>query len=302
MRVREPGKIAEGLWFLGEEETCVYLLEGERESIILSGGMSYIAPTVLRQFSDFGIDQDRIRRLLILHAHFDHVGIVPLLKKRIPDLEILASARAWELLGEDRVIQTINEFSRLVARARGRLGAYDEYELEWRPGVTGSTVKEGDRIELGGVSVRIFETPGHSSCSISAYVPELKALFASDGGGIPYRDTIISSGNSNYTRYQESLEKLRDLEVDYACADHYGYIKGEEARSFISDSIREAARRRADMERVYLQTRDIEKAVEEMAQAFQRENPDYIIAPEINRGIYRQMIRHIAGVIEGRDS
>ncbi|MBW1680444.1 MAG: MBL fold metallo-hydrolase [Deltaproteobacteria bacterium] len=302
MRVREPGKIAEGLWFLGEEETCVYLLEGERESMILSGGMSYIAPTVLRQFSDFGIDQDRIRRLLILHAHFDHVGIVPLLKKRIPDLEILASARAWELLGEDRVIQTINEFSRLVARARGRLGAYDEYELEWRPGVTGSTVKEGDRIELGGVSVRIFETPGHSSCSISAYVPELKALFASDGGGIPYRDTIISSGNSNYTRYQESLEKLRDLEVDYACADHYGYIKGEEARSFISDSIREAARRRADMERVYLQTRDIEKAVEEMAQAFQRENPDYIIAPEINRGIYRQMIRHIAGVIEGRDS
>ncbi|MBW2101459.1 MAG: MBL fold metallo-hydrolase [Deltaproteobacteria bacterium] len=302
MRVREPGKIAEGLWFLGEEETCVYLLEGERESMILSGGMSYIAPTVLRQFSDFGIDQDRIRRLLILHAHFDHVGIVPLLKKRIPDLEILASARSWELLGEDRVIQTINEFSRLVARARGRLGAYDEYELEWRPGVTGSTVKEGDRIELGGVSVRIFETPGHSSCSISAYVPELKALFASDGGGIPYRDTIISSGNSNYTRYQESLEKLRDLEVDYACADHYGYIKGEEARSFISDSIREAARRRADMERVYLQTRDIEKAVEEMAQAFQRENPDYIIAPEINRGIYRQMIRHIAGVIEGRDS
>lgn len=302
MRVREPGKIAEGLWFLGEEESCVYLLEGERESMILSGGMSYIAPTVLRQFSDFGIDQDRIRRLLILHAHFDHVGIVPLLKKRIPDLEILASARAWELLGEDRVIQTINEFSRLVARARGRLGAYDEYELEWRPGVTGSTVKEGDRIELGGVSVRIFETPGHSSCSISAYVPELKALFASDGGGIPYRDTIISSGNSNYTRYQESLEKLRDLEVDYACADHYGYIKGEEARSFISDSIREAARRRADMERVYLQTRDIEKAVEEMAQAFQRENPDYIIAPEINRGIYRQMIRHIAGVIEGRDS
>ena len=147
MRVREPGKIAEGLWFLGEEESCVYLLEGERESMILSGGMSYIAPTVLRQFSDFGIDQDRIRRLLILHAHFDHVGIVPLLKKRIPDLEILASARAWELLGEDRVIQTINEFSRLVARARGRLGAYDEYELEWRPGVTGSTVKEGDRIE-----------------------------------------------------------------------------------------------------------------------------------------------------------
>jgi hypothetical protein len=38
MRIREPGKIAEGLYLFGLEESCIYLLEGRNESIIINGG------------------------------------------------------------------------------------------------------------------------------------------------------------------------------------------------------------------------------------------------------------------------
>ena len=44
MRNRHPGKIRDGLWYLGHEETGVYLLEGAVESIVISGGMSYFKP------------------------------------------------------------------------------------------------------------------------------------------------------------------------------------------------------------------------------------------------------------------
>jgi glyoxylase-like metal-dependent hydrolase (beta-lactamase superfamily II) len=300
MRIRKPGKVREGIWCLGREESGVYLLEGDDSSMIISGGMSYIVSDILQQFNEFGIDEKRMKKLLILHSHFDHVGIVPFIKRRHPKIEVYASQRGWEVLQMDKAILTINEFGRNVARRMGKGDVYSAYDLEWRKDVSGTTIREGDRIDLGGLEISILEIPGHSSCCIAAYVPELKALFPTDGGGIPFDKTIVSSGNSNYTQYQQSLERLKDLEVDYYCADHYGYVTGAEAREFISRSIESAKKNRAWMEEVYRSTRDIDAAAQELTSSFYQENPDYFLSPEIFLDVYRQMVRHMATVMEGK--
>jgi len=300
MRIRKPGKIIERLWFLGREESCVYLLEGNDGSMIVSGGMSYIVPDLLRQFKEFGIDEERIQKLLILHAHFDHVGIVPFLKRRHPRIEIYASQRGWEILKMDKAMNTINEFSRTVTKRMGRDEVYSTFDLDWREDISGKVVREGDRIDLGGLEAAILEIPGHSSCCIAAYVPEFKVLFPTDGGGIPFDQTIIPSGNSNYTKYQESLERLKSLPVEYYCADHYGYVTGVEAREFISKTIEMASQKRAQMEEVYRSTRDIDVAAQKLVSSFYEENKEYFLSPEIFLDVYRQMVRHIASVIEGK--
>ena len=299
MRIRKPGRVKEGLWFLGREETGVYLLEGRRESMIISGGMSYIVPDLLQQMTDFNIDERRITKLLILHSHFDHIGIVPFLKRRFSRMEVYASEKAWKVLTTEKAIRTINEFSRAVARRMLKEEVYSVHDLEWRDDISGKVVHDGDRIDLGEVTVSILEIPGHSSCSIAAYVPEWKALFPTDGGGIPFRETIITSGNSNYTRYQESLEKLKDLEVDYYCADHYGYLTGEEAGGFVRKSIEMAKKHRAEIENAYRSTGDIDKVAKAMIDSFYYENRDYFLSPEIFLEVYRQMVRHIASAMEG---
>jgi len=300
MRIRKPGKVREGIWFMGREESGVYLLEGKNGSLIVSGGMSYIVPDLLRQFKEFDIDEKRIKRILILHSHFDHVGIVPFFKRRHPEIEVYASERGWEILRMDKAILTINEFSRNVAKRMKKENIYSTYDLEWGNDVSGKTIRQGDRLDLGDLEVSIFETPGHSSCCLAAYVPELKALFPTDGGGIPFNETIVTSGNSNYTKYQQSLERLKDLEVDYYCADHYGYVIGEEAREFISKSIKMAKKNRAQMEEVYRSTRDIDLAARKLISSFYEENPYYFLSPEIFLDVYRQMVRHIASTIEGK--
>jgi len=297
MRIRNPGKIREGLWALGREESRVYLLEGENESMIVSGGMSYIVPDLLREIEEFGIEEGRIRKILILHSHFDHVGIVPFFKRRHPRIEVLGSKRAWEILQMGKAIETINEFSRDVTKRMGREEVHSKYDLDWRNDVSGTTVSEGDRIDLGGVEISILETPGHSSCSISAYVRRWKALFPSDGGGIPFRETIIPSGNSNYTQFQESLEKLAALEVEYYCADHYAHVVGDEAREMARRSIEAARRHREEVETVLRSEGDIEKATQKLVRSFYRENPDYFLSPEIFAGVYRQIVRHIANTM-----
>ena len=300
MRIRKPGKVIERLWFLGREESGVYLLEGNDGSMIVSGGMSYIVPDLLRQFKEFGIDEGRIKKLLILHAHFDHVGIVPFFKRRHPGIEIYASQRGWEILKMDKAINTINEFSRAVTKRMGREEVYSTFDLDWRGDISGKVVREGDRIDLGGLGAAIIEIPGHSSCCIAAYVPEFKVLFPTDGGGIPFDKTIITSGNSNYTKYQESLERLKGLPVEYYCADHYGYVTGEEAREFITKTIEMASRKRTLMEEVYRSTRDIDVAAEKLVSSFYDENRGYFLSPEIFLDVYRQMVRHIASVMEGK--
>jgi glyoxylase-like metal-dependent hydrolase (beta-lactamase superfamily II) len=293
MRIREPGKIRDKLWFLGREESGVYVIKGIKEFMIISGGMNYIIPELLQQLEEFNIEEKEIRKIVILHAHFDHVGVVPFLKRRNPEIKIYASKRGWEILQMRRAINTINEFSRSVAKRMGREDVYSKFDLEWRNDIEGETICEGDKIYAGDQEVSILEIPGHSSCSIGVYISEYKALFPSDGGGIPFKDTIVTSGNSDFTQFQRSLDKLKKLEVDYFCADHYGYIIGDEAREFISHAIEMAGRLKVEMENAYQRFGNIELAAKELISPFYDKYPDYLLTPEISFGIYCQMLRHI---------
>ncbi|HTY24079.1 MAG TPA: MBL fold metallo-hydrolase [Desulfomonilaceae bacterium] len=299
MRVRTPGKVCDHLWRLGTTETGVYLLKGREESMIISGGMSYIVPSVMSQLNEFGLREDQIRALLILHSHFDHVGVVPFLHGRNPAMKIYASERAWQILSDPRSITTINDFSRGVTARMGLEKVYDEYELDWSLGIAGEKVSDGDIIDVGGIEIHILETPGHSSCSISAYVPQLRALFPSDGGGIPFEDVIVPAANSNYTQYMESLKKLQPLEVGYLCADHYGFVHGDEARHYMYRSLEAAQDEYSKLKEIYLRTRDVDVAAQEVASSFLAENPDYFLTREIYEGICRQQMKHVAKQFKG---
>lgn len=298
MRIREPGKIAEGLYLFGLEESCIYLLEGRNESIIINGGLNYTVPVLLDQFKKFDIDEEKITKMLILHAHFDHVGIIPFFKRRKPSIEVFASERGWEILSMPKAIKTINHFSREVATHLGRSGLYDDNNVDWGHDIQGLTVSEGDRIDLDDKEVMIYETPGHSSCSISAYVPSLKALFPSDGGGVPFRNTSVIAGNSNFTQYQNSLEKLMSLDADFVCGDHYGYVSGEEAKHFIENTSQIAREYRHAIEGAYMKTKDIDAAAKKLTEDFSNEIPGYMIPAHIYEGVIRQIVRHIAACLE----
>ena len=295
MKSEQPGQIVSGLWSLGRKESRVYLLQGSHDAVLISGGNSYILPDVLEQTDALGLDIAKIKKFLILHAHFDHVGIIPYLKRKNPRMTVYGSDRAWEILKMDKAIATMNEFSLMTAQKMGlerRLAAYD---WKWRHDVHGETVKDGDTIDLGGRTVKILETPGHSSCSIAAYVPEIKALFPSDGGGIPNEEKIAPSGNSDFTLYQQSLNKLADLRVEILCADHNGYFIGEEAAGYIRRSIVAARKYRHVVEEICRQEEDQENAVRRLVQISLNEQPDNFLPEEIMTGVTRQVVRHIAG-------
>jgi glyoxylase-like metal-dependent hydrolase (beta-lactamase superfamily II) len=292
MRFRKAGKVADHLWYLGREESGAYYLEGRNGAIMINGAMSYILPDVLAQMNTFGLDPGKITKFLILHSHFDHVGIVPYFKRTYPAIEVIASAPAWKIFAMPKAIEIMNSFSRMSAKQVGVEEVLKAYDLEWRDDMTGVPVGEGGRIDLGGVTLTLMDTPGHSNCSITAYEPNIKAMFASDAAGIPYKETIFPSMNTNVMQYLESLEKLKPLAVSYLCADHYGYITGEEAGKFIDLSLEAGRKWKADLENYYQKYQgDIDAAGKAITEFFYREMPNYFIAPDILEGVFKQMLK-----------
>lgn len=118
MWIKEPQKVNEEIEYLGTTDMCIYLLKGN-EYMFIEGGMSYVVPTLLQQLDERGIDQSKITKFLILHSHFDHCGIVPFFKRRLPQMEVLASARTKEVYEKDKAIQFIRERNRAMIEYYG---------------------------------------------------------------------------------------------------------------------------------------------------------------------------------------
>jgi glyoxylase-like metal-dependent hydrolase (beta-lactamase superfamily II) len=293
MRITKAGWITDRIVLLGREESNVYLLKGDEHTIV-GGGMISIVPDILEQLIAFGIEESRITRLLILHTHFDHCGIAPFFARRWPQLKVVASARGKELLSNPKVVESISFLSQSLISERDMEAKAKELDLTFHGAEVHETVKGGDVVNWGGIELEIIDAPGHSSDSIGAYMPADKALFASDAGGIPFGDHVFAAGNSNFTKYQETLERFNEYDVEVHLAEHYGAFTGEDAKGYMPRSIEAARETRELLETSYRRTRDVEESTWELTDLIMENAPDYFLPKEVMAMVIGQMMRYIA--------
>ena len=294
MWIREPQKVSEEIEYLGTTDMCVYLLKG-REYMFIEGGMSYVVPTLLRQLDERGVDQSKITKFLILHSHFDHCGMVPFFKRRSPQIEVLASARTKEVYGKEKAIHFIRERNRAMIEYYGMQREAAEFNLDIDAIPVDRVIKEGDRVDLGnGLTVEFSEVPGHSSCSIAAYVGKIKALFASDAAGIPNeRGIIYPIGNENFTQFQGSLAKLNEYDVEILCAARNGVFMGKDGREFISKTMRAAEQLRQEVIKRFGETGHRERVTTELCDRIYAEVKTVDIPKEIFLRVVKSIVDNI---------
>lgn len=293
MRIARPGWITDRILLLGKEESNIYLLKGS-EYTIVGGGMITIVPDVLEQLAFYGIEETKITRLLILHTHFDHCGIASFFAKKWPRIKIVASKRGREMLSDPKVVASIALLSQAAIVQAGMEQKAEELGLAFDGVEVQETVDGGDRVNWGGIELEIIDARGHSSDSIAAYMPSEKALFASDAGGIPFGDEVFAAGNSNFSQYQETLERFRQYDVNIHLAEHYGAFTGEDAKRFIPRSIEAAKETRCLMEESFARTGNVQKSTEELTDLIMSRAPDYFLPREVMAMVIGQMMRYIA--------
>lgn len=147
---------------------CFFVRESDGLTLIDTGLPGSVA-TILRAARDQTLP---IRRVLLTHAHGDHVGSLDGLQRQLPAAEVLMSERDARIMRGDKTLDFEEPQSPLV----GQYPVCSTRPLRF--------VRPGDRIE----SVEAIDTPGHTPGHLAFIDTRDRALIAGDAfqtrGGI----------------------------------------------------------------------------------------------------------------------
>jgi glyoxylase-like metal-dependent hydrolase (beta-lactamase superfamily II) len=230
-----PAQISDSLWMLGIADYPLYLLKGGRQGAIFEGGIGPAGGIVRDQLRQLDVPPDSIAQVVITHAHPDHVMAVPAFRSYFPRATVLASELAAKTLSAEKAVAFFCKMDDALAdwliqeglvAAEHRRGQLAEQVI-----AVDRTLKEGDVIEIDGLSVGVLETPGHSDCSLSFFEPSSGTLILSDATGyyFPERDCWWPNYFANYGAYVDSMKRLAKLEARVLCLSHKAAIHGREA-------------------------------------------------------------------------
>jgi glyoxylase-like metal-dependent hydrolase (beta-lactamase superfamily II) len=185
----------------------VYCIEDADGLTIIDASLASAGDKILKQVQGMGRQPADIKRILITHAHPDHVGALPLLKKRT-GAQVMASAQ------EKPVI----EGKEPIPRAPGRLRPP---EMRYPGTPVDRVLGEGDVLPevMGGLHV-LF-TPGHAPGHLSFWQPEKRILICGDvifhlrNLGLPF-----SFLTYDVEENKRSIQRLAGLDAAVVCFGH----------------------------------------------------------------------------------
>lgn len=185
----------------------IYLIDGGDEYALIDAGAGRDVDQIIDRVAEDGLDPNRIRHILLTHAHADHAGGAAALRERL-EVTVAASSEAAGMVrsGEEKAI------SLDVAR---RAGAYPE-DYRFTACEIDHELAEGDSYRVGDLELEVLATPGHSSDQISFVLRQdrnvsiLSADTLFEGGRILLQDIW----NCSLQDACRSIEKLHQLRID----------------------------------------------------------------------------------------
>jgi len=236
MIIREAGRIVEGLYALADIDLPAWLVTAETPALF-DAGITFMGPSYLREIRRYLGDESRLQWVFITHAHFDHAGSVPYLRRHIPGLEVAASRLAADIFKKPNAVNLIRSLSLDYEEQHRTLFGnenvfFDGLEVD-------RILEDGETVDLGGRwSFRVISTPGHTRDGISFYFPGIKALICGEAAGVPDRNfRIHPEFLASYRDYVASLEKLAALDVEIIMLSHHYVLTGQEARGYLRASL-----------------------------------------------------------------
>ncbi len=226
-----PLQITDRVTLLGSELFNLYLVRGETNAII-EGGVSAVAYPFLNHLNQLNAPPESISHLIILHSHFDHMMVFPLLKEKYPWMKIASSVLNRSTFANDRIIGKIFDSDRRMTLMLMEKGLISEAPMLTSLGSfpLDISLAEGSILDLGrGVEIRFFEAPGHAPDCLCAYLEKDEALFCTDAAGF-YTPPDFFRPNYWYRLEdaEKSIEKMKAVDPEILCRGHYGVMMGRE--------------------------------------------------------------------------
>jgi len=210
------------------------LLIGKDRTALFDCGMAFCAKETIQKVKK-ALGDRLLDYIFITHTHYDHVGAFPFFKKEWPQVRLLTSEVGASALLKNTPRKVIREFS-IVASQKYNAASDIIYNDDMFQ--ADDIVKEKDVIFLGGISVEVIETPGHTRDSLSYFVPELELLIVNETPGVLLPDgSIYPCYLASYSDTINSIKKCLGIQYRLLSLSHRGLVREKEANGFFEKAL-----------------------------------------------------------------
>lgn len=139
----EPAKVADNLYFLGTKIHSSWAIVGSEGTIIIEALYDYAAQDeILGGMKKLGLDQSRVKYVILSHAHADHDGGAKLLQDSFSGAHLIYGAEDWDA----------------VDRSTNHAGGKPKHDM---------VGADGMKVSVGDASLQIVTMPGHTPGTLS---------------------------------------------------------------------------------------------------------------------------------------
>jgi glyoxylase-like metal-dependent hydrolase (beta-lactamase superfamily II) len=247
MRFGEPEEIADGVFCIPTDYPAVadaplwtHLLTGDGATLIDCGVPSTYDAVFADAFPRIGVDPCELSWLVLTHGHPDHMGGHPGLSTHAT---FSVAAPLEDVIWVESVDRQWHDFwerfpgTLPVAGIRDVIVAMCGGDLP-----VDRILRDGDVFEVGGRSLRVVQTRGHTRGHCAYFEERTGVLFCGDA--VQGRGAPASSGTSVFAPMYEDvddaitgLERLRALPFTVLCGAHAPPLDRDAGLARLDDSI-----------------------------------------------------------------
>ena len=140
----KPYRVIGNIYYVGASDVSSFLITTPNGHILLDSGFIETVPQIKQNMAQLGFRLEDIKILLNSHAHYDHAG-------GLAELKRLTGAKLMTSEGDIPL---------LAAGGKGDPNFGDRFSFE--PVKPDRVLRDGDKVELGGVTMIARMTPGHT--------------------------------------------------------------------------------------------------------------------------------------------
>lgn len=189
------------------EETHCYLLIGDDRALLIDTGLGIcdISPEVRRL-------TDKPITAVATHIHWDHIGG----HHYFPDFYAHPAELAWLQGAFPLPVEAVRK---MLTQSCDLPAGYDVRSYALFQGTPTRLLQDGDQMDLGGRSVQVIHTPGHSPGHLCFWEAERGYLFSGD---LVYKGTLYANyPSTDPAAFLESLDKVAQLPVKRILPGHH---------------------------------------------------------------------------------
>jgi len=197
----------------------VYVIVGSDGLSLIDTSVPNALPQIEKELQKIGHRLTEIKRILITHAHFDHIGSLTALKEAT-GAQVYAHQRyeSAVIRGEKPVLRA----PRSQRRGLSRLAAFLFKPQDVAPAQVDCELKEGDRVDAVLPGLEVIDTPGHTPGHCGFWQAEQRLFFGGDVMmRIPFNLNLPTVGfTPDMDEAKRSIHKVAEMDVATLCLGH----------------------------------------------------------------------------------